>query len=191
MDHNTTNQLIDVIIATPTDDIMDLAQKWKKTLRGVFLKKGMPTDEYKQFLLYIVERIPSLTLEQNDKIYRFLFLWEQEALTGMMYVHPGEPMYDMYYNILQAIFGDQHIPGIDASGTIEISNTNVYIIIDGIKKGCTYHPCKRKNPLHIKLMHSKKDGGKRSTKKHSTKKRSTNRIKRRRKHSGKCRTHKN
>lgn len=153
---------------------MDLAQKWKKSLRGSFIQNKLPTDEYKTFLLRIVERIPSFTSDENDKIYRFLFLWEQEALTGMMLVHPGEPLYDMYHDISQAIFGDNKIPGIKADGSMEISNTNVTIMIFTIRDGCQYHPCKRKNPLHKLLMHEKKEGGRR--KKRSTRKRKTRRT---------------
>jgi hypothetical protein len=184
MNRNATNLLIDEIRDTPTDDIMDLAQKWKKHLKGSFIQNKLPTEEYKTFLLHIVERIPSFTLDENDKIYRFLFLWEQEALTGMMFVRPGEPMYDMYHGISQAIFGDNKIPGMSADGSMEISNTNVTIMIFTIRDGCQFRPCKRKNPLHRLLMHEKKEGGKRSTRKRSTRKRST--LKRRTR-----RTHKN
>jgi len=182
MNRNATNLLIDEIRGTPTDDIMDLAQKWKKHLRGSFIQNKLPTEEYKTFLLRIVERIPSFTLDENDKIYRFLFLWEQEALTGMMFVRPGEPMYDMYYRISQAIFGDNNIQGMSADGSMEISNTNVTIMIFAIRDGCQFHSCKRKNPLHILLMHEKKKGGKRSTRKRSTRKRSTLKRKTRRTH---------
>ena len=180
MNHNATNALIDEIHATPTDDIMDLAQKWKKRLRGSFIENKLPTEEYKTFLLHIMERIPSFTLDENDKIYRFLFLWEQEALTGMMFVRPGEPMYDMYHGIAQAIFGDNKIPGMSADGSMEISNTNVMIMVFGIRDGCKFHPCRRKNPLHRSLMHEKKEGGKRS--KRSIRKRRTLKRKTRRTH---------
>ena len=165
MNSNAMDALINEIRATPTNDIMDLAQKWKKSLKDSFIHNKLPTDSYKTFLLRIVERIPSFTLDENDKIYRFLFLWEQEGLTGMMFVRPGEPMYDMYHGILQAIFGDNKIPGMSADVTMEISNTNVTIIIFGIRDGCPFHPCKRKNPLHRLLMHKTNDGGKRSTRK--------------------------
>ena len=180
MNHNAINTLIDEIRGTPTDDIMDLAQKWKKILRGSFIHNKLPTEEYKTFLLHIVERIPSFTLDENDKIYRFLFLWEQEALTGMMVVHPGEPMYDMYYRTSQAIFGDNKIPGMSADGSMEISNTNVTIMVFTIRDGCQFQPCKRKNPLHRLLMHKKKEGGKRS--KRSIRKQRTLKRKTRRTH---------
>jgi hypothetical protein len=176
MNHNASNSIIDEIRNTPTDDIMSLAQKWKRSLRGSFIKNKLPTDEYKTFLLHIVERVPSFTLDENDKIYRFLFLWEQEGLTGMMVIRPGEPMYDMYYGTSQAIFGDNKIPGMNADGSMEISNTNVTIMILTIRDGCQFHPCKRKNPLHRLLMHREKKGGKRSTHKRS-KKRSTHKRK--------------
>lgn len=177
MNHNATNRLIDEIRETRTDDIMDLAQKWKKSLRGSFIQNRLPTEEYKTFLLRIVERIPSFTLDVNDKMYRFLFLWEQEALTGMMFVRPGEPMYDMYHGIAQAIFGDNKIPGMNADGSMEISNTNVTIMIFAIRDGCQFHPCKLKNPLHRLIMHKKKEGGKRSKRSiHLTRRRKTRRT---------------
>lgn len=162
------------------------AREQKRILKHSFHNdSGYPTEEYKRFLLCnvinISEHDPSLTIKQYHNIRQFFTTWEEDAFGGLMNIHRGEPMYDTYFSLLQAIYGDNHIPDMKADGTLPISNSYIIgHIIPAIIRGCEYHPCKRKNPLHKLLMHEKKEGGKR--KKRSTLKRSTRKCKTRRTH---------
>jgi hypothetical protein len=176
--------IIEEICTIGIDDISPFARHWMKTQGDSFHNaKGLPTRSYKLFLLcivtYIAERDPSFTSVQYDKIRQFLTTWEEDAFGGLMYVHPDEPMYSKYIDILQAIYGN-HIPEMSADRTLPISNSYVIgSIIPAIKRGCQYESnCIRKKALHIKLMHpnEKKEGGKRSTLKRSTLKRKTRRT---------------
>ena len=108
-----------------------------------------------------------------------------------MYVYPHEEnIYEPYFKILQAIYGDNNIPDMKEDNILHISNSYIIgHIIPKIKERCPYRfACNRKNPLHKCLMHGNIAGGKRSTGKRSTGKRSTGKRSTGKRSTGKRRT---
>ncbi len=182
------NELIEKICKMPIEEILIFRQQYKKTFDDSFRDASSLRTAHKHFLLciitYISEREPTFTSDEYSKINYFLHSWEEDAFGELMVVSRDEPLYIWYYCILQAIYGDNHIPEMGKDETLPISNSYIIgAIIPALIKGCQYKShCRRENEIHIKLMHSneKKEGGKR--RKRSSRKRSSLKRKTRRTH---------
>ena len=120
------------------------------TLRRSFLEGGLPTPTYRAFLLGIVQRFREFTPAERQQIRRTLMHWEEEALTGIMYVGPSDPEFASYQALVRAVF-DGH-PFQRGEG-LDLANSTVVHLIAEVEKGCSYVRCMRRNPLHRELMH--------------------------------------
>jgi len=129
-----------------------------KHLYAIFIgQQGLPTDSYRDFLLHLAKRIPCMTWEERDHTIRLLTRWEEEALTGIMTIHPTDPQYKPYHALLQAVF--KKIPFEHADGSLDLANTTIVGILQ--EKDCAYGTlCKRVNPIHIQLFHHNVSDGK-------------------------------
>ena len=165
--HNDT--IIDNIINA--SDVFPIANEYKTQLYYTFLRGGLPTDAYKEFLVRVLERFNTFTPPQLQNISNCLMRFEEESLTGIMKIQPNEAVYSNYQSLLQAVFGDK-FPFQNPDGSIDLANSTIVITISEIQKGCSYgQGCTRRNPLHRQLMHHTA-GGKRRTRKHKTYRRS-------------------
>ena len=112
--------------------------------------KCIPTDEYKQFLLYLFQCITTNQMKNElTCISQFLSILEQEGITGLIPYDDPE-----YVSVLHALYNDHdlnHLYGKDRRYTI--SNSDINNIIRKQIEGCSYYPCKRQNPIHKKLLH--------------------------------------
>lgn len=179
-----TEQHPDDILLNRILSSKNVNQSLQKELHDRFLndKTGLPTEDYKSFLERIVNRLETMTNEERISITRTLMRWEENGLqygmTGIISIHPTDPFYLHYAQLLQAIFGDNHAFK-RADRSIDLANSTIVLMISEMNRGCRYgNACKRQNPLHRELMHSRLQsannvkllqGGKRRVKTHKRK----------------------
>ena len=147
--------IIDSIIDLKNDDaVRAKALKYKREKYETFLNGGIPTKIYKKLLIRILERFTTFTREQLQRISIWLFLWEEESLTGIMKVMQKDAIYGPYVEILKAIFGDP-IPFQNQNGDLDLANSTIVLAINESMKPCPYgNGCYLKeNLLHVKWRH--------------------------------------
>jgi hypothetical protein len=152
------DEIINSIIDLKSDDaVRAKALKYKREKYDTFIQQysGLPTKMYKKLLIRILERFTTFTREQLKRISVWLFLWEEESLTGIMKVMPTDAIYGSYVEILKAIFGDP-IPFQNQNGDLDLANSTIVLAINESMKPCPYgNHCYRivKNKLHAKWRH--------------------------------------
>ena len=149
------DEIINSIIDLKKDDaVREKALKYRREQYETFVRGGIPTKIYKKLLIRILERFTTFTRKQLQRISIWLFLWEEESLTGIMKVMPTDAIYGSYVEILKAIFGDP-IPFQNQNGDLDLANSTIVLAINESMKPCPYgNRCYRKdNLLHVKWRH--------------------------------------
>ena len=126
------------------------------TLYYIFMHEGLPTEDYKEFLLDVVLHIPLMDKEMREYIQQFLMRCEEGVylpINGIICVPSSHPRYEEYLTIMNAVYGDNPIGVFEDKANI--CNMMIVHLIQMLEKGCTYRSCYRKNPLHKELMHSR------------------------------------
>ena len=123
-------------------------------LYPIFMYKGNPTADYKQFLLELAEYITTADTETRDIVTNFLMRCEEGAyvpITGIICIQKTDKEYKDYAAILNALYGEQFLDTHEKHVTI--SNTMLVSMIQTMEQVCLFRPCHRKNPTHKHLMH--------------------------------------
>lgn len=123
-------------------------------LYPIFMYKGNPTADYKQFLLELAEYITTADTETRDIVANFLMRCEEGAyvpITGIICIQKTDKEYKDYATILNALYGEQFLEQHEKHVTI--SNTMLVNMIQTMEQGCLFRPCHRKNQLHKELLH--------------------------------------
>jgi hypothetical protein len=126
------------------------------TLYYLFMYEGLPTEDYKSFLLDVVSHLSTADTETRLYLQSFLMRCEEGAympINGIISIASTDPRYQEYTDVLHAVYGNS--PGLIHGDTAYISNTAIVHTIQLIESGCKYRSCYRNNPLHKKLMHKR------------------------------------
>jgi len=129
-----------------------------RTFEPLFMRKGFPTEEYKDFLSSLPEFLLNATSEQRQYIHTFLTRCQEGVyipICGILHIKPEDSYYKPYIRILHAIYGEQ-CPFMNKVSA-QIGNVILMHMIQQLEKGCSYHPCYRNNKLHKECMHKQLD----------------------------------
>ena len=124
-----------------------------ETLAPVFMYNGIPTEEYKDFLLELVQYVVDADHEARARIQTFLMRCEEGAylsITGIIPVQKTDHRYHNYETVVNAIYDRTTFMHEDKG---DICNSIVVHLIQALEAGCKYSHCYRKNRLHKQLMH--------------------------------------
>jgi hypothetical protein len=140
---------------TYVDDIFTTNEETLiRTLEPIFMYKGLPTEEYKQFLLDIVQYVVDADSETRQIILQFLMRCEEPTyvpITGIIHIKLEDPQFFSYTRIVRAIYGEYC--SFVTTKQADICNTIVVNMIQQLESGCKYHPCYRVNKMHKQYMH--------------------------------------
>ena len=124
-----------------------------ETLHPIFMYNGVPTEEYKDFLLELVQYAIEADDQSRARIQHILMRCEEGvylSITGIIPVQNTDPRYAAYVRVLHAIY--DHVPCIHKDKA-DICNSTVVHLIQALGIGCVHKHCYRTNRLHKQLMH--------------------------------------
>jgi len=124
-----------------------------ETLAPIFVYNGTPTEEYKDFLLELVQYVIDADHEIRSHIQTFLMRCEEGAyvsITGIIPVDKTDPRFHMYKTVVNAVYDRATFI---YENKADICNSIVVHLIQALEAGCKHSQCYRKNRLHTQLMH--------------------------------------
>ena len=141
-----TMAYIEYMLHSETQEVIE-------ALAPVFMYNGNPTEEYKDFLLELVQFAVEADHQTRAQIQTFLMRCEEGAylsITGIIPVQKTDARYNNYEKVVNAIYDRTTFMHNDKG---DICNSIVVHLIQALEAGCKYNNCYRKNRLHKEWMH--------------------------------------